>query len=96
MNTRMKLLTTFGTLAFVGIGIINSAYADETVTKENRQQEQFFEKYDTQAPALFFNQAPAVNVPAALRQMPASSTIPTYYGTEDSHWGPAQDATDGN
>ncbi|QRG04677.1 hypothetical protein EZH22_16025 [Xanthobacter dioxanivorans] len=97
MNTRLKLLTTFGTLALVGMGIVGNAYADETVTKENMEQEQFFQKYGNEtSPALFFNEAaPAVRVPAGLRKLPASSSIPTFAGAQDPHWGAAQDATDG-
>lgn len=93
MNAHFKILATLGTVAFVGIGIINSAYADEYTAKENEQEYQVFanDYANGHNRALFFgNQPHAVNVPNVLRH-PAPATVPAT--APNPHWGPAQDAT---
>ena len=42
MNTATKIVVTLGTLAFLGIGALQSASADEGTTRENLEQYQVF------------------------------------------------------
>ncbi|MFG1376183.1 hypothetical protein [Xanthobacter autotrophicus] len=93
MNAHLKILATLGTVAFVGIGIINSAFADEYTAKENEAEYQVFANDYANGhdrPLFFANRPHTVNVPNVLRH-PAPATMPAT--SADPHWGPAQDAT---
>lgn len=93
MNAHLKIIAALGTLAFVGIGIINSAYADEYTAKENEEEYQVFANDYANGhnrPLFYSNQQNVVNVPHVLRH-PVPATPRT--GTSDPHWGSAQDAT---
>lgn len=72
MKNHLKILISFSTLAFIGIGIVHSAYADEYTVKENEEQYQVFQKdYEAGARPFLFN-VPSAGIasPAQPAQVP--------------------------
>lgn len=95
MNTRLKLMTTLGTLVFLGIGALNTAYADEYTTAENQESRQVFvDDYNAGREPMFFTAPAAPWTEHPLMHLRTAPQAPAQTQVVNPHWGPAEDATD--